>query len=93
MQPILQSHSFFVYPPEVIKEHGDANDWRNLVGTGPFMLTDYVDGSSVTFIKNPDYWRFDEKYPENRLPYVDELTGSDYERRGDTYSGTALGQD
>ena len=75
VQPILQSHSFFIYPPEVIKEHGDANDWRNLVGTGPFMLTDYVDGSSVTFIKNPDYWRFDEKYPDNRLPYVDELTG------------------
>ena len=73
--PILQSHSFFIYPPEVIEQHGDANDWRNLVGTGPFMLTDYVEGSSVTFIKNPDYWRFDEKYPENRLPYVDEVTG------------------
>ena len=75
VQPILQSHSFFIYPPEVIKEHGDANDWRNLVGTGPFMLTDYVDGSSVTFIKNPNYWGFDEKYPENRLPYIDGLTG------------------
>jgi peptide/nickel transport system substrate-binding protein len=27
----------------------------------------------VTFTKNPDYWGYDEKYPENRLPYVDEL--------------------
>ena len=71
---ILGYYTFFIYPPEVIKEHGDANDWRNLVGTGPFMLTDYVEGSSVTYIKNPDYWGFDEKYPENRLPYVDELT-------------------
>ena len=26
----------FMYPPEVIQEHGDANDWRNLVGTGPY---------------------------------------------------------
>ena len=74
LKPILQNYPFFIHPPEVIKEHGDANDWRNLVGTGPFMLTDYVEGSSITFIKNPDYWGFDEKYPENRLPYVDELT-------------------
>ena len=74
LKQILQWYTLFVYPPEVIKQHGDANDWRNLVGTGPFMLTDYVEGSSVTWIKNPDYWGFDEKYPENRLPYVDEMT-------------------
>ena len=74
LKQILQWYTLFMHPPEVIKEHGDANDWRNVVGTGPFMLTDYVEGSSVTFIKNPNYWGFDEKYPENRLPYVDELT-------------------
>ena len=73
LNEILQSHHLFMHPPEVIKEHGDANDWRNLVGTGPFMLTDYVEGSSITFTKNPNYYGFDEKYPENRLPYVDEL--------------------
>ena len=44
-----------------------------MVGTGPWMLTDYVEGASKTFIKNPDYWGFDEKYPENRLPYADEM--------------------
>ena len=63
----------WIYPPEVIKEHGDAHDWKNLVGTGPFMLTDAVDGSSYTFTKNPDYWGYDEKYPQNRLPYIDQL--------------------
>jgi peptide/nickel transport system substrate-binding protein len=36
------------------------------------MLTDRVFGSSETYTKNPDYWGYDEKYPENRLPYVDE---------------------
>ena len=45
------------------------------MGTGPFMLTDWVDGSSMTWTKNPDYWGFDEKYPQNRLPYVDQLSG------------------
>ena len=24
-----------IYPPEVLQEHGDMLDWRNLVGTGP----------------------------------------------------------
>ena len=70
---ILHDIMTFTYPPEVIEEHGDAKDWRNLVGTGPFMLTDWTDGTSVTWIKNPDYWGYDEKYPENRLPYVDTL--------------------
>ena len=23
--------------------------------------------------KNPNYWGFDEKYPENHLPYIDGL--------------------
>jgi len=63
----------FIYPPEVIDLYGDARDWRNQVGTGPFMLIDFVEGSSSTFTKNPNYWGYDEKYPQNRLPYVDEL--------------------
>ena len=70
---ILDDGTGFIYPPEVIEEHGDANDWRNLVGTGPMMLTDVVEDSSVTWIKNADYWGYDEKYPENRLPYIDQL--------------------
>ena len=70
---ILKSLLTFTYPPEVIEEHGDVKDWRNLVGTGPFMLTDWTEGTSATWTKNPDYWGFDEKYPENRLPYVDTL--------------------
>ncbi len=70
---ILDYYINYIYPPEVIKEHGDVTDWRNLVGTGPMMLTDWVEGSSVTWDKNPDYWGYDEKYPENRLPYIDQL--------------------
>ena len=70
---ILNDWAGFIYPPEVIKEHGDVSDWRNLVGTGPFELTDYVEGTVLTFTKNPNYWGYDEKYPENRLPYVDDV--------------------
>ena len=63
----------WIYPPEVIKEHGHAHDWRNLVGTGPYMFTDWVRGSSMTYTKNPNYWAFDEKFPKNRLPHADEI--------------------
>ena len=62
-----------ILPREVIEQYGDYKDWKNVVGTGPVMLTDYVEGVSKTFTKNPDYWGFDEKYPENRLPYVDQI--------------------
>ena len=62
-----------IYPPEVIEQYGDAKDWRNLVGTGPFEIVDFVDGSSLTWEKNSNYWGYDEKYPENRLPYVDKV--------------------
>ena len=70
---ILDGFVSWIYPPEVIKEHGDAKDWRNLVGTGPMMLADWTKGSSFTWEKNPDYWHNDEKYPENPLPYIDRL--------------------
>ena len=72
-QVIAASYYSDIYPPEVIEEHGDAQDWRTIVGTGPFMLTDLVMESSWTYEKNPNYWGYDPKYPENRLPYIDEM--------------------
>ena len=73
LQVFLDDNFGFILPPEVIKEKGDVSDWRTLVGTGPFMLIDWVDGDSLTFNKNPDYWGRDAKYPDNQLPYIDEL--------------------
>ena len=73
LQGLVDDETAYMYPPEVIKQHGDAKDWKVLVGTGPFELTDVVTESSATWTRNPNYWGFDEKFPENRLPYVDEL--------------------
>ncbi|MBI2851023.1 MAG: ABC transporter substrate-binding protein [Chloroflexi bacterium] len=56
---------------EVVEKYGDLKDWRNSVGSGPVMLKDYVPGSSMTFIRNPNYFEMDPWFPENRLPYVD----------------------
>ena len=33
---VIVTHWFhFIMPPEVIEQHGNVHDWRNLVGTGP----------------------------------------------------------
>ncbi len=60
-------------PPEVVEQYGNMNDWKNVIGTGAYMLTDYVPGSVLTYERNPDYWQYDPIHPENRLPYLDGL--------------------
>ena len=49
-------------------------DWHYACGTGPYILTEYVVDSYMTFTKNPDYYDYDERYPENKLPYLDTIT-------------------
>ena len=74
LKTILDDPAHFIVPPEVIEQHGDLKDWRNVVGTGPYELTDVVEKDYISWTKNPNYWRYDEKYPEEyRLPYTDEL--------------------
>jgi len=60
--------------PDAVKLWGDLSDWHHAIGTGPFVLTDFVSGSSASLIKNPNYWAFDERYPQNKLPYVNSIT-------------------
>jgi len=64
---------YATHPREVIEQYGDMKDWKTLVGTGPYELVDVVEGSSATYTKNPDYWKYDETFPKNRLPYLDEI--------------------
>ena len=59
--------------PDAVKQWGDVSDWHHAIGTGPFMLKDFVPGSSATLIKNPNYWGHDERHPQNKLPYIDTI--------------------
>jgi len=59
--------------PEAVQQWGNLYDWHHAVGTGPFILTDFVDSSSMTMVKNPNYWGYDERYPQNKLPYVNRI--------------------
>jgi len=55
----------FIGSPKAITEKGDAYA-TSPVGAGPFVLKEFLSGESVTFVRNPDYWK-------KGLPYLDEL--------------------
>ena len=75
LQYILDSNLFGIQAPEIIREKGGIKDWRDLIGTGPFEMTEWTFGENFTYEKNPDYWDVDRKYPENPTPYIDTLRG------------------
>jgi ABC-type transport system substrate-binding protein len=59
--------------PEAVRKWGDLRDWHHAVGTGPFILKEFLPDVSATLVKNPNYWGYDERYPQNKLPYVDKM--------------------
>jgi ABC-type transport system substrate-binding protein len=65
--------------PEAVASYTTATqpqllNWQNAVGTGPFMLKDFVDSSSATYVANPNYWGTDLRWPQNKLPYISTLS-------------------
>jgi peptide/nickel transport system substrate-binding protein len=59
----------WIFPEEL--GDGDMTNWEDVIGTGPWVLKDYVIQSSLTFEKNPIYWLEDPVNPGNKLPYAD----------------------
>ena len=63
-----------IQAPEQEKAPGGPGRWENATGTGPFMITEYKDGHSQTYTKNPKYWDSEviggKKY---KLPFVDKV--------------------
>ena len=64
-----------IVPPEVVTKYGDMSDWRNSVGTGPFILSEYVAGNWSTLERNYNYWMKDPVGlgMGNQLPYVESV--------------------
>ena len=63
-----------IVPRELTDEA--MKDWKTHVGlgTGPFTLKDVVEGSTVSYVRNPNYWDSyvfnDKKY---EIPFIDRL--------------------
>ncbi len=50
---------------------GPATPPADMAGMGPFVLTKYEPGQRLTFARNPNYWRTDER--GIGLPYLDGI--------------------
>ncbi len=64
-----------IVPPEVVNKYGNMDDWKTSVGTGPFILSDFVSNSVTTLNRNRNWYVKDPVGPGkgNQLPYVDRV--------------------
>ena len=63
-----------IVPRDAVEKFGKGMDqWQNSIGTGPFLMTDYVSNGSITFIRNPNYWETNPIGPGkgDQLPYLE----------------------
>lgn len=71
--PIFRDLSAQTRPiaPEIVEMYGDHKDWKHNVGTGPWILTEWVPASCTTYTRNPNYWMEDPLLPGYQLPFLD----------------------
>jgi ABC-type transport system substrate-binding protein len=62
---------FMASPTWLAAADGNPDLETQPVGTGPFIVQEYLPGDRMTVTRNPDYWRTDEA--GNQLPYLDEI--------------------
>lgn len=55
----------FIVPKKLVQAQGEKF-FNKPVGSGPFVVTEWLQGSHITFAKNPYYW-------EAGKPYLDEV--------------------
>ena len=73
---VLEGGGFAILQPtDIIEQFGNIDDWTMQVGTGPWMLEDYVADSQATYIKNPIYYLDNPMGPGkgDQLPYADKI--------------------
>ena len=70
---ITTTSYMYIVPPELKEEYGDDIRWSHVCGTGPFFLKDYVADSSILWERNPNYWGKHPLYPQDTMPYLDNV--------------------
>jgi peptide/nickel transport system substrate-binding protein len=63
---IMSSHNFCFVSRENYETNGEDYAREHVVGTGPFLLEEYVPGEKVTFTRNDNYW-------QEGMPYLDRV--------------------
>ena len=57
--------------PTILQQMTSNADPADLVGSGPFILKQYVAAEKIVYQRNPHYWKVDSR--NQRLPYLDEV--------------------
>ena len=55
-----------IFPKEIVAADGKGEHEKNAIGTGPYIRTEWTQGSKIVFKKNPEYWNKD-------VAWVDEM--------------------
>jgi peptide/nickel transport system substrate-binding protein len=64
-----------IVSPTAVKKAGLAEFAKKPVGTGPYMVKEYVENDHITLVKNPDYnWGSTAVFGHSGPAYLDELT-------------------
>ncbi len=58
--------------PTAVQQYG-AEYGRHPVGTGPYILQDWIPGSQITLVKNPDYKQFRTDAVNQGAPLADKI--------------------
>jgi len=66
LMPLALAMGSFQYPKDYLAEVGEEEFGSAPVGTGPYVLDEWVRGERVSLTANPDYW--------DGAPAVDEVT-------------------
>ncbi len=81
--PFLNALSVEILPKHKLEKHikkgtfntawNVATDPKEIVGTGPWVIKEYVKGQRIVFERNPYYWEKDEE--RRTLPYIKRKIG------------------
>ncbi len=79
--PFLRYMATAIYPSHILEPVVDSGSFESfwdintdpseVIGTGPFTISEYVPLERVTLQRNPNYWLQDAE--GNSLPYLDEV--------------------
>ena len=62
----------YVTPPEVLENNPEK--WGNQVGTGAWMFEEWVVGSHMSYVRNPNYWDSTTiDGVEYKMPFIDRV--------------------
>lgn len=62
-----------IVPKEALTDANIGQLKQKAAGAGAFMLKSYTEGQGATLVKNPNYYRKDDKNNNATIPYIDQF--------------------